>query len=65
MMMMMMITSTTARRTPYADGVNNVQTGANVTATTGLHNETTGIETKRKAAVIHYCLNKWTTNREV
>jgi hypothetical protein len=41
------ITSTTMRRTPYADGVNNIWTGANVTATTGLHTETTGIETKQ------------------
>jgi hypothetical protein len=41
------------RRTPYADGVNNIQTGPNVTATKGLHIET-GIKTKTRTAVIHY-----------
>jgi FKBP-type peptidyl-prolyl cis-trans isomerase len=36
-----------------------------VTATTGLHIEATGIETKTRTVVIHYCLNKRTTHREV
>jgi hypothetical protein len=35
-----------------------------VKATTGSHIETTGIETKRRSVVIHYCLDKWMTHRE-
>jgi hypothetical protein len=34
------------------------------TATTGLHMEATGIETKRRAVAMHYCWDQWTTPRE-